>query len=236
MRNLCLGLYALFTSWVMAPIWVFAEGPISIIVSPSPQAKHNTCQSYALAYALSSVSGSQYNIQTAAQLRVLELDLRNKINSIAKNRGKSPLNHSVWTEAVEAYTSNKFRLVRKEFPDIISLMGKAAEITGVSNAETLGPVFASIAVKKPVLTSVTAIDGDTYDGHIISILGISGGGMNSQARILALNPAIKTPSTYKNACDPGDMPGDYKYSAAATLTSHFTLKPFDGKFMLMWVE
>jgi hypothetical protein len=87
------------------------------------------------------------------------------------------------------------------------------------------------------MTSVEEMAGKSYGrGHIVTVIGIDGSAMASPVEALFFNSALKGPGTSKVMCSADDLPGDQRYSAGLLRTSDCQLKPFGGKFLLMWIE
>ncbi len=209
---------------------------IDLVVSPSPQSYTNTCQSYALAYSLGTLGNSPYPIDTTRELRTLELELRQKIEAVAQRDQSTPYHHAVWQTAVQEFTSGQFRLHREELADEAALAARIVELTGIDAAETLGPALSSFLIKTPVLLSFRRIGTSSYpSGHIVPVLGTSGG-VVSRPKLLLLNPAVKSsPSPDRLLCSPDTLPGDTRYSAVTSIESDYELRPFDGRWVLQWL-
>lgn len=205
---------------------------IDVVGKPIPQAYKDTCQSYALAFALARAGALR--METVADLRAQEARVRKAIDAEADRTDQTPYHHSVWQGAVKALTGNTYALHRKEFSDVEELMRFIEDKTGIRQAATLGPVLSAATVQTPVMTSFSSIGPDTYaTGHIVTILG-SDGRPNTQRQLLLLNSAVKGPSTTKLACDVSDFPGDYRYRGAAALEQAYNLKRYGGKFIALW--
>ena len=77
------------------------------------------------------------------------------------------------------------------------------------------------------LTSVESLGGSTYStGHIVTVLGVIGSGIDSNTKIVAFNSAIKGEDVDGIMCTPDTLPGDERYSAGVVTTSNYILKGF----------
>mgnify|MGYP000341973833 CR=1 FL=1 len=82
--------------------------------------------------------------------------------------------------------------------------------------------------RQAFLTSVTKLEDSSYPGHIVTIVGVIGTGLNSNTKLIAFNSAIKSDSGSVNYCSTDNQPGDSQYKAGVITTNNFTLKTFDG--------
>jgi hypothetical protein len=173
------------------------------------------------------------------ELRVTEQELRKARDAIAKapDGGGNPLAHTVWKKAVEQVSAGALTADIRYVNSIDEFYIAVEADTGVLQAETLGTVLTAALVKTPVLTSMSSIGGSTYgNGHIVAVLGVAKGNQ-SPFGLAVLNPAVKVgPSPEKIACNLDDTVGDMKYQAFASVERKYSLKPFDGKFLVMTVR
>ncbi len=117
----------------------------------------------------------------------------------------------------------------------MALFEEARELTNSWDART-SLAASYFGVSKPVMTSVTRVEQTDYAaGHIVTILGLDIA-PRSPKRLAVLNSAIKHGETTKYVCRPGDLDGDFRYSAQAATISDYDLKAFDGKHVLMWIS
>lgn len=213
-----------------------------IIMAPYPQSTNNTCQSYAIAYALASSSYLHNNIKTPKALRSLEKKVRQTIDNVANEKGWSVYSHKTWQEAVKRQSSNNLSLKIEYTDDPNWFYQKVREITGINSAAILdGPISVAL-IKKPILTSVEQLAGNIYkSGHIVTLLGLaapmSSNRSIAQANhpVMVLNSAVKSGQKIFNMCSESITLGDKKYSAAVTVSAPYKLKKYGGKYMLMYI-
>ncbi|GAA0374979.1 hypothetical protein GCM10009092_44020 [Bowmanella denitrificans] len=222
-----------------------------LILDPSPQSTSNTCQSYSIAYALA-YSGLWYQaIETPKQLRELEVIVRKEINSVVQehnsknSKGKkiNPYLHATWVEAVKRVSSNNLKLTLYYPSSPTEYYQKISDITGITSSDIFGAPIAAVLVKKPIMTSVQKLNGDSYaSGHIVTLLGLTEAVptnksiANMDKAFLVLNSAVKSNQKQFNMCSEEITSGDKKYSASVNITNDYELKDWGGKYLLMWIE
>lgn len=211
--------------------------PTDIVLRPLPQAYMDTCQSYGMALAAASVSGSPLLASNAKELRSTERQLRQARDELAKKAGTSSLSHAIWKQAIERVSGNQLTLEIKYFQDFESWVDNVGKVTDVTNAGTLGPLLSSAVVASPVLTSLTVLGKNKYNGgHIVTVMGLDKGRI-SPPPIAVLNPAVKVgPNPEKITCELDEGPGDAKYQAFASIEKTYTLKKFDAGYVLLVVR
>lgn len=219
-----------------------------LVLDPSPQSTSNTCQSYSIAYALAH-SGLWYQaIENPKQLRELEVSLRKEINSVVheqNSQGKkiTPYHHATWVEAVKRVSSNNLKLTLYYPSSPTEYYQKISDITGITSSDILSAPIAAILVKKPIMTSVQKLNGDSYaSGHVVTLLGLTEtvpankSIENMDREFLVLNSAVKSNQKQFNMCSEEITSGDKKYSASVNVTKDYELKDWGGKYLLMWIE
>jgi len=203
---------------------------LGYFLDSKPQSTSNTCQAYSLMMALAFENHDAFQMETASDLRAIEQDFRQKVDSLPG----SSYSHKNWSTALEQYVQGHYVLKRKYYKNELDWRKKVAELTGTG--ESLNdPTLSALLSKKVVMTSVKSLEGNRYkSGHIVGILGIEKS-TNSQATTLFFNSAIKG-NGKKNSCDQSDVAGDYRYKAGLIKTNKFQLKPFGINYLLMWLE
>lgn len=204
-------------------------------VTPTGQALSSTCQSYALGLALAFKRDPNFKVDTASQLRAIELAIRTQIEKVA---GTASVNHDHIRAGFESFTGGKYKLVFKDV-DVASVGDEAGKRSGVAVANVVPQTFLLGAVIKDVtLASATKIGGDSYAaGHIFTILG-KDGPPNSNEKLLVLNSAVKVRNLTKNMCLDGvpDDPGSYTAEISWKDGKDITYKLFGGKVRLWFIE
>lgn len=215
---------------------------LEVVTRPIPQAYSNTCQSYALAFALARAGAPGFALADVAGVRAAEARVRAAI-AAAAGPGGSPYAHSAWARAVTTLTSGAFALRRREYATADALYGDAVARTGVGAAATLGPVVAATVSRTPVMTSFERIGRDSYaTGHIVTVFGVDlpAGPMSAPAGLLLLNSAVKrrpgTTPAFAPVCGSGDPPGATRYTGALALERDYVLKRYGGRFVAFWIE
>lgn len=217
-----------------------AAFPVDLALEPMPQSKHDTCQSYALAFAFASTGDAAYKADTPKALRELELRVRQHIEKVAK--GRDVLSHVVWQDAVVDLTSGKYVLERKEYDSLPAIWDRMATLTGISDARARGPLLTAATVKMVVLTSVNKLGKNTYGGHIVPVVGVHKGpaNMSSPTALAVVNPGIKFGAQPVPLCSAEVMPGDRRYTAAFSVEDSYTLKTFEAggkpRYVAMWLQ
>lgn len=217
-----------------------AAFPVDLALEPLPQSKHDTCQSYALAFALAAAGDAAYKADTPKALRELELRVRQHIEKVAK--GRDVLSHFVWQDAVVDLTSGKYVLERREYESLAAIWDRMATLTGISDARARGSLLTAATVKVVVLTSVNKLGKNTYAGHIVPIVGVHKGPANtsSPTALAVVNPGIKFGAQPVPLCSAEVMPGDRRYTAAFSVEDSYTLKTFEAgskhRYVAMWLQ
>lgn len=219
-----------------------------LILDPSPQSTSNTCQSYSIAYSLAH-SGLWFEpIETPKKLRELEIIVRSEIDAFVQEQNTSgkkvtSYHHTAWAEGVKRASSNNLKL-RFYYPSSRQdYYKKVTDITGISSTNLIATPISAALVKKPIMTSVTKLNDDSYkNGHIVTILGLAEvASKNSsmeklEKEMIILNSAVKSNMKIFNMCSEEVTSGDKKYSASVNITNNYKLKDWEGKYMLMWIE
>jgi len=205
------------------------------VLSPTGQATGNTCQSYALGVALAFKRDPLFKVNTAAELRSVELGIREEIKKVS---GTNDVSHDHIKQGFDAYTKGIYKLTFKDvtIPDVGSEAGRRSGIT--SAALVPANFLLGAVVKDVVLASATRIDANPYgSGHIFTVLGADGP-PNSGQRLLILNSAVKVKDKTRNTCTDGvpDDPGPYTAELSWKSISDINFKPFGGKIRLWFVE
>ncbi|AGP82997.1 hypothetical protein I533_15210 [Alteromonas mediterranea MED64] len=241
MRKLLLGLV---TCLISANSLAINE----LILEPLPQSTSNTCQSYSIAYALAFSGLWHQVIDTPKQLRELEASVRKEINSVVQEhslKGKkiTPYHHTTWAEAVKRVSSNNLRLTLYYSSTPTEYYQKVSDVTGITSSDILGAPITAALVKKPIMTSVQKLNGDSYaSGHIVTLLGLTEAVpvnrpiVKMDKAFLVLNSAVKSNEKTFNMCSEEITSGDKIYSASVNITKDYELKDWDEKFLLMWIE
>lgn len=195
-----------------------------------PQAQTNTCQSYASVLALAGAQDPTFPVETFDELRALEREFRSILEGLD---GGNPYSHSNWPLAMQRLTVGAYTFELKYIPDLLDWMKTVRGATTLS--DDLGSIIATLTGGPidTVLTSVTSMDGLEYKGgHIVTVMGLLGSGMDSNTQLIAFNSAIKGNGGSVNQCAPGNQPGDNRYQAGVVQTNKFALKEFPGKGFL----
>lgn len=189
-----------------------------------PQSTTKTCQSYAAALALAAKGDPQFPVNTFSELRNLETEFR----GLASKDGRNPYSHEVWVTAMEELTSGKYTFERKyTYNNIVDLLGAVKDNTTIDSDIDLLLARLSGSNFDVVLTSIYSMEDSNYKtGHIISLLGVIGSGIDSNTKIVAFNSAIKLDSKEGIMCTPESLPGDERYKAGVLATNKFLLKGF----------
>jgi hypothetical protein len=217
----------LLTVVIVLPRASYSDGPLDFVINPSPQEFSNTCQSYSMAMSVTFTPGSPFVANTAMELR--DLERRTRAALLKSAGGAEPIRKD-WKAAVEAVTNGVLTVNWKEFSDLDPAMRFAAEMTGISNPDTLGNVLSVSLVKTPVMLSFMRIGGSSYpSGHIVTVFGVQlpPASMSNSAhpKLLLVNSAVKYPGGIKNICAEEDLSDADKYRAIITLTDDYDIKP-----------
>ncbi|MDO8418234.1 MAG: hypothetical protein Q7S87_18860 [Agitococcus sp.] len=203
-----------------------SKADIRLVLEPSPQSYSNSCQSYGLAYLLGTAPNSPFSVSNPMELRVLEKDIRAKIEATALSQGISPTKHSVWKQAISEYTSKAYTFREQAFGDKNLVAAKVEELTGVSTAGALPVAISSVITPRPVMVSFKRVGANKYvSGHIVVVLGTDAG-RNEKLGFLMLNEAVIGPDNTKIACNPSDPSpekGDSRYRAITSVEKDYEL-------------
>lgn len=197
-----------------------------------PQAQTNTCQSYAVMLALAVRGDAAFPVRTFDDLRRAERDFR----QIAGGIPGGPYSHDALRVAIGTYTNGKYDLRIEDRGDIVQWMTRIKELTTLKSSRDA--LLADLTGKNfpVVLTSVTRMGSNSYgDGHIVTVLGVAGSGLNSTTELVAFNGAIKG-GRGVNRCEPGTQPGDLRYSAGVMSTNDFTLKQYGSVYRILYLQ
>lgn len=212
-----------------------------------PQATDDTCQSYALALALSDEVSSPFRVSTAKQLRVSELEIRSAIEAQRSKANAKEVTHEHWERAIEQLSSGQYRLVRRYPKTAEEAVSLVASLTGVTNANLLPASFSTAMTKKIVLVSFRAIEKSSYGGgHIAAVFGTAPAAGKPQPGLLILNPGVKLGDRgLRNSCRLDDTVGDVKYTVSLSLVHEYLLtnysstpgqKANSGAFLVAYIE
>lgn len=196
---------------------------LDIFKDTVPQAQTNTCQSYSMVLAIALLGDPAMRIETFQELRAAEARFRDILI-----RNGSPYVHDNWIKSVEEYTGGSYTLRIETRSDIVGWMARVKELT--TQTSTTDVLISQLTGKRfpVVLTSVTEFAGSAFaSGHVITVLGIAGSGIDSSTQIVAFNSAIKGQNTV-NRCEPGQQPGDQRYAAGVISSNDYRLKDFSG--------
>ncbi len=206
---------------------------IDLFKDTQPQATTNTCQSYAVMLALAAQDDPSFPIENFQHLREAEANFR----AIAESKKGGPYGHKALKAAIEDYTNGKYTLqIETINTGIVDWLARVKELTVFSSSADVMISQLSGSSFPVILTSVDRFGGNSYgSGHIITVLGIAGTGLDSTTEIIAFNSAIKGSGSI-NTCQPGDQPGDMRYTAGVVSTKDYLLKEFGGGLRLLFLQ
>lgn len=209
--------------WVGLGLACPASAQLAFYDAAWPQEQSNTCQSYALAYALARAGAPGFELRPD-RLRSAERSVREAIKSIG---GDTSL-WTTWQRAVCKLTSNVYSLkIKKDLPDALSAIEEAGRLAGEWTSQVT-PSLAELAAKTPALISVRSVEGATYSpSHIVVVLG-AGRGARSPKPLLLLNSAVKVANRAFTMCTAdgfGDGEKDMQWSAGVSWVTRYTLNP-----------
>jgi hypothetical protein len=205
---------------------------LDLFSDPLPQAQSNTCQSYAVMLALAAQGDPSFPMNTFAQLRNAEGNFR----KIAEGIPGGPYSHDALKAAVTQYTGGKYGLKIEARNGIVEWMSRVRALTTLRSSSDVLIAQLTGTNFPVVLTSVTKFEGSAYaDGHVLTVLGVAGSGLNSDTELVAFNSAIKGGVTI-NRCEPGTQPGDLRYSAGVVSTNNYTLKTFPDGYRILYLS
>lgn len=226
----CAALSALL--FVLLTRLVLAANIAEIIQTPIPQYTNSTCQSYSAAVLLAFRGDQRFQIDTLKALRDAEIGIRQGIEQSAQknnhydSHGKLDPQHDDIIVGFESYTSNIFTLKRKTLSGIDALGDYIGEQTGISSMIPF-PIAAT-AVKTPLMVSVTRVGPNSYRGHLVTVLGVSGP-PTSDRKYLILNSAVKAGAGAKLFCGSNEPASETTYGALTNWTSDLGFKDFGGQ-------
>lgn len=217
---------------LLLPLSTFAAS--GFLVEPAGQATGNTCQSYALAVALATRQDPKFSINTAAELRNAELNIRARITEAS---GPLAVTHTHIQSGFKVFTNGKYILKFKDV-DEVDVGDHIASATGITSEAASPPSFILGAVAKNViLASAERIGAHSYgEGHIFTIYGVDGP-PNSNRRYLILNSAVKVKEK-RYTCEEGlpDDPGNYSALLSWKASNEVSFKHFGTKIRLWRIE
>lgn len=224
---------------LIAPLAFFialapAASALDLFESAKPQATSHTCQSYSPILALAALSDPAFQVGSFSELRTLELEFRRILKSVS---GGNTTQHKYWPETMEQLTGGVYTLDLEYVPDLLDYIAKIRATTDMSN--DVGSLIGQISGTpfQTVMTSVSSFDGSSYStGHIITVLGVKGTGIDSNTQLIAFNSAIKGQNGSVNQCTTDHQPGDDRYTAGVVSSKSFLPKDFGGSFLIMTVK
>lgn len=219
---------------IVSAIALFAAGSaaaLDLFQGVMPQAQTNTCQSYASVLALAAVQDPAFSVSTFDDLRALEANFRTILETMDN---ANPYLHTNWPAAMQQLTGGAYTFDLKYEPDLIHWLSKVRDATTIS--DDLGSLIAQASGGSidTVLTSVTSLDGSNYGtGHIVTVMGVKGTGIDSNTDVIVFNSAIKGQGGSVNQCAPGNQPGDERYQAGVVETNSFQLRDWGAGMLIM---
>lgn len=213
---------------------VSAASALELFESAKPQSTKDTCQSYAPILALAALSDPAFPIDDFSQLRVLEQEFRRILKEVSK--GKTT-HHIYWARTMEQLTGGVYTLDIKYEPDTVEYIRRLRNETTLSSDVSSLVGQRSGTPFKTTMTSVLAFDSSQYKfGHIITVLGVKGNGVNSQTQIIAFNSAIQADTGSVKQCPTDFQPGDVRYTAGVISSNSFVPKKFGDGYLVMTLK
>jgi hypothetical protein len=208
-----------------------ADNITEIIETPIPQYTSNTCQSYSAAVLLAFKNDQRFPINTLQALRDAEVGIRQGIEQSAKDNnhysnGKLDPTHDDIIAGFGGYTSNVYKLKRRTLMGIDALGDYIGDQTGISSVVPF-PIATSV-IQTPLMVSVTRVGPNSYRGHLVTVLGVSGP-PSSNRKYLIVNSAVKTGAGTKLFCDPNEPASQTTYGALTTWTNDIDFKDFGNQ-------
>ena len=218
---------------IVALMLFFVFSPVTaldLFKDTKPQSTGKTCQSYAAALALAAKGDPEFPITTFTELRNIEQRFR----LYAESYGNA-LSHKTWNKAMSDLTGGKYTFDRSyNNSNIVGWLSDVKNATSIESETDLLLSQLSGSDFDVILTSVISLDGSDYaTGHIVSVLGVIGSGIDSNTKLVAFNSAIKGEHTTGVMCKHDSLPGDEKYSAGIVSSSNFRLKGFPDNYLFM---
>lgn len=203
-----------------------------------PQSTSNTCQSYATVLALAAIGDPAFRFENFDDIRSGEQNFRSILDAMSR---PNPYLHTNWPKAMEQFTGGKYTVdLTYTDNDIVDWLSLVRSNTTINDdfsailAELNGENF------QTVLTSVTELGDSSYSkGHIVTVTGVLGSGIDSNTKIVAFNSAIKGKGGTVTSCSTENQPGDEAYKAGIVETEKYQLRQFElsgqKKFLFMRV-
>ncbi|KAA0574402.1 hypothetical protein FZ983_28125 [Azospirillum sp. B21] len=225
-----------------------ADDPTFLIEQQVGQATSDTCQSYVLAIALAFKRDPAFPLRDWRSLRTMEERLRAEVVKARNARyeteapgtpeSKRFANVKDYKIAINNATNSKYTVQEKAY-DIDALGNTISGKTGISSKSNLGASFIlGNAVKDVAISSATKIGDKIYkDGHLFTILGVSGP-PNSTREYLVLNSAaykIKGSPPF-NACQESLPDSTGPYFATLAWRNDIEWKLSGGKYRVITIE
>lgn len=208
-----------------------ADNIAEIVETPIPQYTSSTCQSYSAAVLLAFKNDQRFLINTLQALRDAEVGIRQGIEQSAKDKnhysnGKLDPRHDDIIAGFEGYTSNIYTLKRQAIKGIDALGDYIGDQSGISSIVPF-PIATSL-VQTPLMVSVTRVGSNSYSGHLVTVLGVSGP-PSSDRKYLIVNSAVKTGAGTKLFCAPDEPASQTTYGALTTWTNDIDFKDFGNQ-------
>jgi hypothetical protein len=229
-RYLLLPLAALLLVFLQRP--GLADNVADIIQNPLPQYTSSTCQSYSAAVLLALRNDPRFAINTLQALRDAEIGIRQGVEQSARDNnhydshGKLDPRHDDIIVGFEGYTSNIYTLKRTTLKGIDALGDYIGDKTGISSKVPF-PIATSV-VQTPLMVSVTRVGPNSYGGHLVTVLGVSGP-PSSARKYLIVNSAVKVGAGVKLFCDPDEPASQTTYGALTNWTNDLDFKDFGSQ-------
>ena len=217
-----------FPILILAMVVVRPAIAIDLFSDTKPQSTGKTCQSYAAALALAAKGDPSFPIETFSQLRDVEQEFRKLASKTVDGKKRNPYDHQNWVLAMSELTSGKYTFERSyNKTNIVDWLAAVNIATTIDSDIDLLLARISGTSFDVALTSVWSLEDSSYStGHIITVLGVIGSGIDSNTEIVAFNSAIKGEQVDGVMCTPDTLPGDERYSAGVVTTNNYVLKGF----------
>lgn len=227
----------------------FAEAyDYKLVLAPPAQSNNSTCQSYALATALSmlqppsQVASYEWGIENVNDLRRNEMTIRGAIEREMKKRlnvdNLSPNDESIrddWKKAIKKLTFGQYEVANKYFLSLDEMIEFLKDKVPVrSKINTLAPYIISTPTTF-YFTSFRRVEESTYAGHIVSIIGVDADEQRYSSEPVALLLVNSYVKGDDNECLPKEQEKG-KYYGSAGWTNNYMMKQWGGKYILSWIE